>query len=114
MTGFSKATDLDLLEAVSEQQPKHLAMYVSLVRDEMHVKEGLFFGKHTGTLVGYAVKNILLDYEQHLDSSGRPPRPLAKCVLVVFMVRGLFTSLKFLYTQYPASSTKGADTFPLV
>ena len=34
--------------------------------------------------------------------------------MLVFMVRGLFTSLKFPYVQYPASSTKGTDIFPLV
>jgi len=66
----------------------------------MHVKEGLFYDKHIGALVGYAdlgeTKNILHDYEQHLETSGRQPRPLAKCMLV-FMVRGLFTSLKFPY-----------------
>ena len=102
-SGFSKETDMDLLEAVSSQQPKHLAKYVSIVLDEMHVKEGLFFDKHTGALVGYAdlgeTNNILLDYEQHLENSGRTPRPVAKCMLV-FMIRGLFTSLKFPYVQY--------------
>jgi len=116
-TGFSKATDLDLLEAVSQQMPKHLSKYVGIVLDEMHVKEGLYFDKHSGTLVGYSdlgeINNVLLDYEQHLENSGRTPRPLSKCMLV-FMVRGLFTSLKFPYLQYPASSTKGADIFPLV
>jgi len=68
-------------------------------------------------LVGYSdlgeINNVLLDYEQHLENSGRTPRPLSKCMLV-FMVRGLFTSLKFPYLQYPASSTKGADIFPLL
>ena len=102
-SGFSKETDMDFLEVVSSQQPKHLAKYVSIVLDEMHVKEGLFFDKHTGALVGYAdlgeTNNILLDYEQHLENSGRTPRPLAKCMLV-FMIRGLFTSLKFPYIQY--------------
>jgi len=115
--GFSKATDLDLLEAVSQQTPKSLSKYVAIVLDEMHVKEGLYFDKHTGNLVGYSdlgeINNVLLDYEQHLENSGRTPRPLSKCMLV-FMVRGLFTSLKFPYLQYPASSTKGADIFPLL
>lgn len=32
----------------------------------------------------------------------------------VFMVRGLFTSLKYPYVQFPAASTKGADIFPLI
>ena len=68
-------------------------------------------------LVGYAdlgeINNLLLDYEQQYNDSGRMPRPLAKCMLV-FMVRGLFTSLKFPYVQFLAASTKGADIFPLL
>lgn len=42
-SGFSKETDMDLLEAVSMQQPKHLAKYVSIVLDEMHVEGGFVF-----------------------------------------------------------------------
>jgi len=34
----SPSTDLDLLEAVSQQTPKHLSKYVGIVLDEMHVK----------------------------------------------------------------------------
>ena len=83
----------------------------------MHVKEGLFFDKHTGKLVGYSdlgkVNNLLSDYEQKLTTSQGNPRPIGKCMLM-FMVRGLFTNLKFPYVQFSANSTKGADIFPLV
>jgi len=34
--------------------------------------------------------------------------------MLVFMVRGLFNNLKFLYVQFPASSTKGTQLFPLL
>jgi len=40
-------------------------------------------------------------------------RPLAKCVLV-FLIRGLFTHLKFPYAHFPTASTTGADLFPKV
>lgn len=52
--GFSKETDLGLFEAIAQQKPRHLAKYVGLTLDEMHVKEGLLFDKHTGVLVGYS------------------------------------------------------------
>ena len=109
--------DVELFEAVSQQRPQQLAKYVGLVLDEMYVKEGLFFNKHSGELVGFAdlgeINNLLADYEQQLSISETTPRPLGKCVLL-FMVRGLFTSLKFPYVQFPAASTKGSDIFPLV
>ena len=40
-------------------------------------------------------------------------RPLAK-TMVVFMIRGLFTSLKFPYSQFPTASAKGDDLFLLL
>ena len=113
--GFSKETDSELFEAIAQQKPRHLAKYVGLTLDEMHVKEGLFFDKHTGALVGYSdlgeINNILSDYEKQLSASHSTQRPMA---ILVFMVRGFFTSLKFPYVQFPAASTKGGDIFPLV
>lgn len=99
---FTKELDLELLEVVLQQRPHNLARYVGLVLDEMYVKEGLYFNKHTGELL-----------EQRLNASDTTPRPLGKCMLM-FMVRGLFTPLKFPYVQFVAASTKGADVFPLV
>ena len=115
--GFSYELDLELFEAVAKLRPQNLAKYVGLTLDEMHVKEGLCFDKHTGTLIGYSdlgeVNNLLSDYEQQLSTSEGTPRLLGKCMLM-FMVRGLFTNLKFPYAQFPANSTKGANIFPLV
>ena len=71
----------------------------------------------TSTLIGYSdlgeVNNLLSDYKQQLSTSEETPRLLGKCMLM-FMVRGLFTNLKFPYVQFPANSTKGANIFPLV
>ena len=73
MVGFTKELDLELYEAVSHQMTQHLAKYVGLVLDEMYVKEGRFFNKHTGELIGYAdlgeINNVLADYEQQLSTS---------------------------------------------
>ena len=97
-------------------QPAHLARYVTVVLDEMYVKEGLVFDKASGSLIGYQdlgdVNNIIHDAETRFKSPGDSHRPLAK-VMLVFMIRGLFTSLKYPYAQFPAASTKGADLFPL-
>ena len=117
VTGFTKELDLELFEAISRQKPQQLAKYVGLVLDEMYVKEGLYFNKHSGELIGFSdlgeLNNLLADYEQQLSSTETAPRPLGKCMLM-FMVRGLFTSLKFPYVQFPTASTKGSDIFPLV
>ena len=82
----------------------------------MYIKEGLVFEKSSGAVIGFSdlgdVNNILQDVERQFKNPNNYQRPLAK-VMLVFMVRGLFTSMKFVYCQFPAASTKGADLFPI-
>ena len=115
-SGFSVDTDLQLLDLLKDQKPAHLAKYVTVVLDEMYVKEGLVFEKSSGAVIGYSdlgdINNILQDVERQFKNPDDYQRPLAK-VMLVFMVRGLFTSMKFVYAQFPAASTKGADLFPI-
>ena len=118
VVGFSVSTDLQLLDHLKQQKPRQLSKYVNIVIDEMYIKEGLVYDKATGTLVGYEdlgeVNNVLMEAEQKFQNpSSGLQRPLAKRMLVI-MVRGLFNSLKFAYAQFPASSTKGAQLFPLL
>ena len=93
-----------------------MAKYVGIVLDEMYVKESLVYDKHTGSLTGYSdmgeVNNLFMELELDKKSSTFR-RPLAKCVLV-FMIRGLFTSLKFPYAHFPTTSTTGAELFPIL
>ena len=92
--GFSRDVDLQLLNLVKVQEPADLANYVSVIIDEMYIKEDLFFDKHTGSLTGFTdlgdVGNLLAEYEQQQSGGGSTTfrRPVAKC-MVVFMVRGL-------------------------
>ena len=51
--------------------------------------------------------------EEAVASDTSPGRPLAK-TMMVFMVRGIFTNIKFPYAQFPMSSGAGYDLFPLL
>jgi len=108
-TGFCHLTDLQVLDGIKQEKPPHLSKYVGIVIDEMYIKEGLVYDKSTGTLTGYSeVNNLLMAAEEKFkEPSSIMQSPLAKCMLVI-MVRGLFTNLKFPYAQFPAASTKGA------
>ena len=92
--GFSRDVDLQLLDLVKVQEPANLANYVSVIIDEMYIKEGLVFDKHTGSLTGFTdlgdVCNLLAEYEQQQSGGGSTTfhHPVAKC-MIVFMVRGL-------------------------
>ena len=119
VVGFSTDTDKQLLERINSQHPDNLSKYIIIVIDEMYIKEGLIFNKHNGQLIGFQdlgeINNLLADYgRQHNENDEMfLRRPLAK-TMVVFMVRGLFTSLKFTYTQFPTASAKGDDLFLLL
>ena len=114
-SGFSRDTDLQLLDLI-KQEKSELAKYVTLVIDEMYIKEGLLYNKHSGALVGFEdlgdINNLIGKFERQAES-GSLARPIAKCMLT-FMVRGLLTSIKFVYAQFPCSSSKGCNIFVLV
>lgn len=117
--GFTKENDQQLLDLLQLQKTEKLAKYVVITLDEMYIREGLLFDKHSGALIGFAdlenVNNLLAEYEQQHESSNDSfcQRPIAKC-MVVFMIRGLFSSLQYVYAQFPAVSTKGHQLFVLL
>ena len=73
--------------------------------------------KNGGKIVGFvnlgSVNNTLASFEQSLTQTTIHARlPIAKHILV-FMVTGLFMSLKFPYAQYPTSDLTADSLFPL-
>ena len=114
--GFSLKVDRQLLQAAKlTTSPDYHRLIIVLI-DEMHVKEELVYDKHSGRLIGFVdlgdMNNHLACFEESLldgeDVVTTPP--LAKS-MVAFMVRGLFTSLKFTYAQFPCVSLTGEQLF---
>ena len=83
--------------------------------DEMHIREELVYNKHNGKLVGFVnlgdTNDHLGRFEQLL-SEDDDATPLAKSMLV-FMVKGIFTALKFPYAAFPCSCLVGEQLFSL-
>lgn len=75
--------------------------YVSVVFDEVKIKEGIVFDKNECVIVGFtnlgSVNNTLQTFEQSISDS----EPNVAKQMLVFMVRGLFIKLRFPYAQYP-------------
>lgn len=112
--GFSEEVDLQLLDAARlKSSPSHLL--VGILIDEMYIKEDLVYNKHDGRLVGFAnlgdINNHLTRFEQQLESNNSTPA-LAKTI-VAFMVKGLFSSLRFCYAQFPCCTLVGEQLFTL-
>ena len=80
---------------------------VILLLDEMYIKEDLVYNKHSGEMVGFtnlgSINDHLADFERSLTRGHESNLSLAK-TMVVFMVRGLFTSLQFPYVHFACTN----------
>ena len=109
-TGFSDEVDQQLYQTANLEQCGEHEKYISIIFDEMYIKEDLVFDKHTHALIGFTnlgdTNRHLLKFEESLASDSTQLAPLAKTVLVL-MVRGLCSALEFPYVQFACSSVKG-------
>ena len=115
--GFSNNVYHPLKEAVWVLMSKEWEKLVVFLLG-MYIKEGLVYEKHEGVLVGFvdlgSVNNHLLTFEPFLDTDTNESIALAKSVMT-FMVRGLFTSLRYpymyMYFYFICSSVTGDMLF---
>ena len=107
--GFATHVDLLLMQANNMSScPEHQKLVILLL-DEMYVREDLVYDKHSGRLIGFAHLGSVSDHLQASERAleqGQEGRPLAKTIMM-FMVKGLFTPLRFPYAQFPCSTVTG-------
>lgn len=112
--GFSYEVDTQLLSAVNAKSCPAWHMFVVLLLDEMHVKEGLAYDKHTGKMTGFVdlgdINNHLLDFEKYVEKESTESKSLATSVMVM-MVKGLLTPFRFPYAHFPCASITGDQLF---
>ena len=91
--------------------------YVALIFDEVKVKEDLVYNKHSGELIGFV---DITDINQHLSAIERTCNdeeahiPQLATHMLVFMVRGICSALKFPYAQFPVKTASGDTLHPIV
>ena len=113
--GFQREVDEQLVREanITSEHEK----YVALIFDEVKVKEDLVYNKHSGELVGFV--NIT-DINQHSTALERACStedehiPQLATHMLVFMVRGICSSLKFAYAQFPVRTASGEILHPIV
>ena len=110
-TGFNTEVDKQLMEAAKIGDCKEYEKCVIILLDEMHIREDLVFDKSTGTLVGFVnlgdTNSHLLEFEQSLLQDMTPSHPQLAKIMMMFMVRGLFTSLRFVYAPFLCKNVTG-------
>ena len=116
-TGFSDEVDQQLAEAAKITTCDEHEKLVVLLLDEMHIREDLIYDKHTGALVGFSnlgdTNTYLAAFEKQMQSPDIPEKTSLAKTIMVFMVRSLFSRLKFPYAQFPVTHLKGHQLFDL-
>lgn len=114
--GFYPDLNLQLKkEAAIESLPqsKH---YVSLVVDEMKIREDLVYDKNSGHIIGLTslgdIGDLLSEMEQKCQGNTTHP-PVSQYILVL-MVRGIFLKLEFPYAHFATRGITADTLFPIV
>ncbi|XP_060077288.1 uncharacterized protein LOC132556865 [Ylistrum balloti] len=91
--------------------------YVGILFDEVKIRQDLVYDKHSGELIGYcdldSVGNAFMDLESFLKRDHDKTRDLAKFMLIV-MVRGIVTALKFPLAAFATMSITADFLFPII
>lgn len=111
--GFSPEVDGQLLQAAQLQTMPASHKLIVILLDEMYIREELVYDKHSGKLIGFGnVNNHLSRFEDLLiGEEDEPPSPSLAKSMMVFMVRGIFSSLKFPYAMFPCLRLAGEQLF---
>ena len=108
-TGFLADVDKQMFEAAQLGSCKSYLKLVIILLDEMHLREDLVYDKNSGCVVGFAnlgeVNNHLLELEHTLERNCEE-KAMAKSLLVI-IVKGLFSSLRFPYAMFPCDKVTG-------
>ena len=115
--GFHASVNCQLIK---EAKIREKDEYVTLVFDDMKVREDLVFDKHSCRLVGFVnlgeINNTLNTFEQRCKDGEQPiiNEGAIATHMLVFMIRGLFTSLEVPFAQFPTNGVTGDELFPIV
>ena len=108
--GFSTAVDRLLMQANDMPSCPNWKKLVVILIDEMYIREDLVYDKHSGKLIGFtslgSVSDRLISSERDAEGDHNDQHRLAK-TMMIFMVKGLFTCLRFPYVQFPCTSDSG-------
>ena len=114
--GFSSELDQLLADELLVETLPDWKRHVVLVLDEVKTKESLVFDKHETEVVGFVdmgdINNKLADLEKECSTNHQ--HPTIATHMLVLMVRGVFTGLRFSYAHFPVTNSKAEVLFEIV
>ena len=111
--GIQPEANDELVDEAKLHSLEEYQKFVCVIFDEVKVKEGLVFNKHSGQIIGFVdIGDINNEIEKLEETIDKPPE-LAKLMLV-FMIRGLFTDVCYPYAQFSCDGLDGRKLYPIV
>ena len=109
--GFSAAVDEQLVLVARVSELQEYEKSVCLFMDEVYIKEDFVYKKHSvsGEIIGFANFGDINTHLLELQVEGKKSTQKLAKTMFVFMVRGLFIKLQFLYAQFPCTTTMSGD-----
>ncbi|XP_065842085.1 uncharacterized protein [Oscarella lobularis] len=116
--GFQPELNALLVQEANLTTSSSVDRHVILIFDEMHIREDLVFDKHSQEITGFVdlgdVNNQILKLEKSLLSGKTSTMPSVASQMLVFMVRGLTSSLRFPYAHFPSAGVTAVNLIDIV
>ena len=110
--GFQEEVHQQLLDEAKIESLLENRRFVSLILDEMKIKEGPVYNKHSGEMIGFTHLGDINDELMKLEQGDERP-PVAKYVFAI-MVRGLIFKLEFSYAHFATEGVTADFLHPIV
>ena len=110
--GFQREVHDQLLDEAKIDSLPENQRFVSLILDQMKIKEGLVYNKYSGEMIGFThlgdINNELMKLEQ-----GNEHPPIANHVLTI-MIRGILFKLEYPYAHFGTVGVTADLLYPIV
>ena len=114
-SGIQLDVDRQLSEETKPDTSSPHEKLVALLFDEVKIKEDLVYNKHTGEIVGFVNISNISDHLSKLEESTKScTTPKLATHMLVVMVRGVCSSLKYPYAQFPVSAATCDTMCPII
>ena len=110
-SGFQNEVHQRLMEEINLLGLSESKKYVSLIIDEMKIKEGLVYNKQCGKVIGFVDLGDINDELMQLEKGTEHP-PIATHILVL-MIRDLFFKLEFPYAHFATEGASADTLYPI-